>query len=71
MQGAYLRSLSFSHMAKQDRQAIGNAHGAGQTALARVAAVRFLVVGGLYVQAQQARAVYLLEHHRTCTERLR
>ena len=71
MQGAHLGSLPLYNMAEQDGQAIGYAHGASQTALAGVAAVRFLVVGGLHVQAQQARAVYLLEHHRTRTERLR
>ena len=70
MQSAYLACLPTGHVAEQDRQAIGNAHGAGQAGMAGVAAVGLLVVGGLRFQGQQARAVYLLEHHRSRSQRL-
>ena len=60
MQSAYLGRLPIGQMAEQDRQAVGDAHSAGQCALAGVAAVGLLIVGGLRFQGLQARAVYLL-----------
>jgi hypothetical protein len=62
--------LPIGHVAEQDRQAIGNANAASQAAMAGDATVCIKVVWGLRFQGQQARAVYLLKHHRSRTQRL-